>query len=460
MWVVGPVQDTQCGFKGFTRRAAHDVFARQQVTSIVFDVELDLPRPAARLPARGRARSAGPTAAGRACAPGRGLAARVAWDLFRIPLIHRDVERARAGRGSHDQAARLTGASAADVAIETRAAAWPDRCRVRDRAFVRAVVRRTLAVAGDTLGFDFLAYHAAAARVLDGQPLYDTSFQAAGGFGLFYYPPTFAPLILPFGLLPATTAVVGLDRRCCSWRSSSGVAILPGADDACAGRSSCSPGCRGRSLYAIKLGQVGPLLFLLFAIGWRWLDDPAVLGASAALGAAIKLQPGLHLRVGAADAGAGWRSLSGRARAGGSAPWPRRSWRARRPGRTSSRSSAGSPTRSRREHNFTPGAVAFQLGVPRELASVLQVVASTVAGRRAGRLRPRARAEPAPSYLVAVVASSSLSPILWDHYAMLLLLPVAWLLERRQWWAAAVPLVDGGRTRRDDARPSCIRCCS
>ena len=40
IWVVGPVQDTQCGFKGFTRAAAHDLFARQRITSIVFDVEL------------------------------------------------------------------------------------------------------------------------------------------------------------------------------------------------------------------------------------------------------------------------------------------------------------------------------------------------------------------------------------------------------------------------------------
>src|SRR4029079_7077 len=40
LWVVGPVQDTQCGFKGLHRDVARDVFARQQVTSIVFDVEL------------------------------------------------------------------------------------------------------------------------------------------------------------------------------------------------------------------------------------------------------------------------------------------------------------------------------------------------------------------------------------------------------------------------------------
>ena len=40
LWVVGPVQDTQCGFKGFRRDVARDVFARQKVTSIVFDVEV------------------------------------------------------------------------------------------------------------------------------------------------------------------------------------------------------------------------------------------------------------------------------------------------------------------------------------------------------------------------------------------------------------------------------------
>jgi hypothetical protein len=32
------------------------------------------------------------------------------------------------------------------------------------------------------------------------------------------------------------------------------------------------------------------------------------------------------------------------------------------------------------------------------------------------------------------------SPVLWDHYALLLLLPVAWLLDRGRLWAALVPL--------------------
>ena len=48
--------------------------------------------------------------------------------------------------------------------------------------------------------------------------------------------------------------------------------------------------------------------------------------------------------------------------------------------------------------------------------------------------------QPRSAYLATVVASQLLSPLLWDHYAILLLLPVAWLLQQRQWWAAAVPL--------------------
>ena len=94
IWVVGPVQDTQCGFKGFTRAAAHDLFARQRITSIVFDVELIyLVRhrgySMAIVPIRWDDRR------GSRMRARPGLAIRVAWDLFRIPLIHR-----RSGRGA------------------------------------------------------------------------------------------------------------------------------------------------------------------------------------------------------------------------------------------------------------------------------------------------------------------------------------------------------------------------
>jgi glycosyltransferase involved in cell wall biosynthesis len=97
VWVVGPVQDTQCGFKGFRRAVAQDLFARQRVTSIVFDVELIyLARrrgysmaivPIRWFDKRGSRMRARPS-----------LAMRVAWDLFRIPLIHRGSRRSATER--------------------------------------------------------------------------------------------------------------------------------------------------------------------------------------------------------------------------------------------------------------------------------------------------------------------------------------------------------------------------
>ncbi len=94
IWVVGPVKDTQCGFKGFTREAARGLFEGQRITSIVFDVEvIYLARRRgyrmAIVPIRWNDRH------GSRMRARPGLALRVAWDLFRIPLIHRAD-----GRGS------------------------------------------------------------------------------------------------------------------------------------------------------------------------------------------------------------------------------------------------------------------------------------------------------------------------------------------------------------------------
>ncbi len=296
-------------------------------------------------------------------------------------------------------------------------------------------VSLTLAVAGDTLGYDFRAYHQAVERLLAGQALYDMSFTETGGFGLFYYPPTFAPLILVLGLLGTWAAVwVWIGGSVAAFLA--GVALLP-VSRSVRWWTLLLAGWSFPFVYAVKLGQVGPILFALFAVGWRWLDSPVRLGLSGALGAAIKMQPGLVL---------GWALLTRRWAAvviGGAAlvllslvsvglagvgAWTDFLTLLR---------AVSDPITT--EHNFTPGAVAFQLGVAAGTAGLIQLV-STAAVVVVVLLAIRVASAEA-SYLVVVVASQLVSPILWDHYAMLLLLPVAYLLSAGRWWALAVPLV-------------------
>jgi hypothetical protein len=291
------------------------------------------------------------------------------------------------------------------------------------------------AVLANTFGFDFLAYHQAASRILHGQPLYDLSIQEAGGFGLFYYPPPFAVAVIPLAFIPgeiavwlwlaASIAMIGL-----------AVALLP-----------VSASVRWLTLllaavdwpvaYALKLGQVGPLLLLLFAIGWRWRDRPWVLGMTGALGAVVKVQPGLILA---------WAVLT-------------RRWRAVVVGAVVGLVACAIATLATRDlgiwtdflsllrqvtnpittpHNFTPGAIAYQMGLSEAAAQLLQLASMGLVAIAV--VVSAVRHPAATSYLVAVVGSQLLSPVLWDHYAMLLLLPVAWLLERGWWWAALIPL--------------------
>jgi dolichyl-phosphate beta-glucosyltransferase len=92
-WVTGDVPDTQCGFKGFRRPAGRDIFGRLLTSGIVFDAEVifltrRLGYDYAIVPvmwhdihgSRMRVRPR--------------LALGVLWDLLRIPVIHRRVQRA------------------------------------------------------------------------------------------------------------------------------------------------------------------------------------------------------------------------------------------------------------------------------------------------------------------------------------------------------------------------------
>jgi alpha-1,2-mannosyltransferase len=292
------------------------------------------------------------------------------------------------------------------------------------------------AVAGTTLGYDYQAYVGAADRILAGRPLYDTAVSVAGGFAIFLYPPPFALAMLPFALLPDGVGLVAwLGLLVAAFVA--GVAILPVRLEV-RWALVLLAGVSWPFLYSIKLGQVGPLLFLTFAAAWRSANSrrPVELGAAMAAGALIKLQPAILF--GWAAATGRWRSVlvglgiaiavsAVSAAVLGIEPWGHYVDLLRR---------VSTPVTT--PHNFTPGAIAYQAGVPEASATILQFLA--MAGAAALAVLAWFRLDSEASLAVTVVASQLLSPLLWDHYAMLLLIPTALLLERRHWWAVAIPL--------------------
>lgn len=295
-------------------------------------------------------------------------------------------------------------------------------------------VGATVAVAGNTLGYDYQAYVTGADRLLHGQALYNPAVDVAGPFAVYLYPPPFAVAFVPFALLPGPVGL-WIWIAACVGMTAAAIAVLPV-------RSSVRwwvlllAGLDWPVVYAIKLGQVAPLLLLVFAFGWRSLRSEGVLGVVGAVGTLVKLQPALVF---------GWALLTGRLRtiAAGILTWGVLvavalpfvgvgAWTDYV--RTIGRVSAPVTT----PHVMTLGAVAYQSGVSETLANGIQVIAMAVTV--AAWMYACRRRAPDVGYITTIVASQLLSPLLWDHYAMLLLLPVAWLLERRQRWAVLIPL--------------------
>ena len=302
-------------------------------------------------------------------------------------------------------------------------------------AIVYAALIIRSADATGTLGYDYLAYDLAVDRLLAGQPIYDATAQEFGPFGLFFYPPPFLLLVLPVALLPqglaiwtwtvlltaaslAAVALMPVARRTFWW-----VLLLAALS--------------WPLVYAIKLGQVGPIALLLFAIGWRWLENARPLGLSIGLGTVIKVQPALLI---------GWAIVTGRRQAavvavalvavlgivatlvtGPGAWFDLASLLAR----------VSKPIET--PNAFGVGRLAFEAGASFEIATLLHWANFALAALVVAVTALRGSA--VAGYMAVVVASQFLSPVLWDHYALVLLLPTAWLLNRGQLWAAAIPLV-------------------
>jgi hypothetical protein len=285
-----------------------------------------------------------------------------------------------------------------------------------------------------TLGFDYKAYDLAVDNLLAGRTMYDPNAQQTGSFGLFFYPPPFALMVGPLALLPvelgvavwtvllAAASVLAIALLPVSRRIRLVVLLLAALS--------------WPLVYAIKLGQVGPLILLTFAIGWRWMNAPWRLGVSTAIGTVIKLQPilliGWALQTGRLRAAAIVIGVAGAIALVATAVAGPQAW-----------FDEYDLLRRVSQPVLTPNAVGvgrllYEAGIPEGTAMVGHVMNLVLVALVTVLVTLRGTAT--ASFLAVVIASQFISPVLWDHYALLLLLPVAWLLERRQWWAAAIPL--------------------
>jgi alpha-1,2-mannosyltransferase len=300
---------------------------------------------------------------------------------------------------------------------------------------IAAYIGFGLKTASNSLGCDFSAYYGAAVHWANGQPIYDLATTSTGSCGTYQYPPPFVLLAAPFSLF-------GFDLGNWLWIGfligcwALGTAILPVR--ASTRWTILLLGAVGWPLiFGVRIGQVAPILYLAFAYAWRNLDRPIPLGVAIAVGGLLKLQPGL-LAVWLL-ARREWRALAttigvGLAVVAFGFVVGLRDWAGMLTLLRSLTDAVTVPT------NLALGATLHTLGMDAGLAGAIQTVNTgavfvlVVAG---ALWLPRV-----PGFLVAIVATQLISPILWSHYALVLLLPVAWLLDRRQWWAVIIPAAE------------------
>ena len=302
-------------------------------------------------------------------------------------------------------------------------------------ALFAMMVGLVLSSAGSTLGYDYTCYEGAARHLLNGQPIYDNAFSIAVGTcpATYTYPPPFAVALVPW--LVFGGAAAGLWCVAMAACFLAGVALLPVARNV-RWLILIIAAVDWPLLYAVKLGQVEPILFLGFAATWRWMNRPAAVGAATAVGALIKIQPGLlavwavatrRYRAAAVSVALAVALAAAATLATGLGAWATYL--------DLLRGLSGSLTTA---HNFAPGAIAHQAGATDTVASAVQLGSVALA---AAAVVAAWRLVPAEASLqVTIVASQLLSSPLRDHYAVLLLLPTAWLVARGRMWAVVLPL--------------------
>ena len=289
------------------------------------------------------------------------------------------------------------------------------------RSGAARAVRSSLGAIGNRYAFDFHgALWQSARDVLDGRNPYPPATHAGIAPGdRFVYPPPVAILLMPLGALPFPIAAAIVTVILIAAVAAT-LAVLGVRDWRCYGAAYLSIAV----LHDIRLGALTPLLALGLALAWRWRAQArAAIPLALIVVAKLFLWPlgGLARRH---------RALPRRLARRGAR---RRRERARLGDHRLRRDSPTIPTLLRvladaeqgRGYSLVAAGLALGLGPGAARAAAVAVGAGLIAlcwreGRRGFDER---------SLALALAAALALSPIVWLHYFVLLLVPIA--LARR-----------------------------
>ena len=290
---------------------------------------------------------------------------------------------------------------------------------------------------GAAWGFDFAAYYDAAVRLAATRTPYQP--ETLGGpfsptaYGLYLYSPFPAVTVLPLTLLPFEAAVAAwlIVRLAALGLACWLMPVSPIIRLATFGVAAMS----WPVLHDLGLGNVSVVVTLALVVAWRWLDRPL---SAVGLAVATLLRPTAGITF-------VWLLLRRQGRLLLSAIAALALLAAATLLFVEPRAWLDFASLLRNvtgvlgaRQNADLGSAVIHLGGPEWLAQVA-LFAGVAVAITAIVLSLRRDAE--TSYMVTVVAMLLLSPVMWSHYLVQLILPAAFLAERGRPWALAIPLL-------------------
>ena len=288
---------------------------------------------------------------------------------------------------------------------------------------------------GAGFAFDFFCYYGAAARLAVGQGIYLAYTVAGpfvhGGAGTYVYTPPLAVALLPLAGLPFASAAVAwyllrigaLALACAMLPVSRTLRFAAFAVTAFS----------GAFLSDQSLGNVNALLLLGTAVAWRWLDRPA---AAVAMTLSMSIRPQMAVVAGWWALRGQWRlvaivALSAVVLVVATLPFVGVQTYLDFLSLLRNIRLEGAP------NNVSLDATARLIGLP-PLVGTLAFVAGAVVAL--GAIVASRRRQPELGFVVSVAASLLVTPLLWSHYLVLVVVSAAYLAARGRTWALALPL--------------------